>query len=254
VDAAAHAAAVMHLAQAVLEFESTRETEYSLLWEGSLEDSEGLEERQRQPLDSLSGMGRYLETSCRVRTIQGEILVAEESLRVDSRTLADLRDAKARANERIVEAQEGAAKWSAVFNSLALPLVKIAREKLGDVLQSATDSLRRAALQHAGCLAVAHRRLSRLHAVFVGALPGEHTDRIAKVAGLFETSQRLCRGLCDAIEDLRHAGNAKIRELQLGGRGEAAAREQAMGVVADLRKPMTAILKLVRFFCGDVGL
>jgi hypothetical protein len=219
--AAAHASSLRQLLEALLQLEAARGEE--------------------PPVSPA-----YNEAVRRVRAVHDAHGAAGHKAGAAQQALELLRRSRADALAMQTSVEQGAAAAEAAFNPSALPLVR-ATQKLAPALHAVHAALGDSA-PGVDALRRAKHRAARLASAAIAtrqrdpALAELAKRRAAQLAAALAAGE----ALPGAVEALLAAVEAARKELQKGGRGQAAARTQAADVVAALRPAMHALKPLVR--------
>ncbi|KAL4548122.1 hypothetical protein Ndes2526B_g07322 [Nannochloris sp. 'desiccata'] len=196
-----------------------------------------------------------------VHAMRDALSTAQSSFTAHQEELDTLRREVRLAAEEISKIEKRADAAVEQVSNVALPLVK-ATQKLPTTLQTVQEYILNADVA-VEVLSTLQRRLARVHAATASSListsskiGGGHADgststtslevQISKVLENLSTSVDSLRTLPSALHILQYSVDAARRSLlQHGGRGVAAAREQAGGVVRQCKEAMEKLQPLL---------
>lgn len=226
--AATHAQEVRDTLEALLDFEYSREVQGG---EGEWK--------------------RYREAVQRVHAAGAASLEAETALAQAHSELEVLNGSREEALGALRGAEESGTAATAKLSRYALPLVK-ATQKLPTALQELLSTVENMS-PNVELLTRVQRRLARLQTAPAppgqspNNSPSELPSKVAEAMGALSSGLGVLQELPRALEKLHRFVQLAKRGLQQGGRGEAAAREQAGDVVMTVKGAIGEITPLVSF-------
>jgi len=204
----------------------------------------------------------YREAVEHVHVMRDALSTAQSSFTTHQNELDTLRTEMKTAAEKIPKIERLTTKAVDQVSNVALPLVK-ATQKLPATLQTVQEYLENVDVA-VEVLSTMHRRLARVHAATASSLSSSSTNRsgrgngdgstpqtslevqIMKILENLSTSVDFLRTLPSVLLTLQYSVDAARRSLlKHGGRGVAAAREQAGGVVTQCKDAVEKLQPLV---------
>jgi hypothetical protein len=225
--AVSHCTDMSRLAQGVLSFEHSRQS-------GISSDSSGEWERYAKLATSVSSLAQQY------KIIQMEMTAAEKELSNIEQLAAESKSAKQQAEEELDKATKQ-------FNGAALQVVKATHQVLPVVLTDlnvqVTDIKTRYSKDAVLVLHVLKQIDTLANKILQSSVLKALQDKKKKVLDLIKSMETLSTVLPTLSKELE----ALQRELKMGGRGEAAAREQATAVVAGLEASISTLTPVLAF-------
>lgn len=239
--AAGHAAYLLEASQAVLQFEAARTADTqdgAHVGPGQLQPA-----ADRYQVEQREGWRRYATLVRHMQQLHGNYAAAERRLAMAASELEQLRQRRAEATSIMQSAEAAGSSAAAAFAAAALPLVHATQQlptAVGQVLP-----LLAGCADWEGRLRLAQHWVGELADVGAAAVPAaaaaadEAAERLAAAAGCL-------RELPAAVAALQAALLPVRNKLLAGGRGEAAAKQQAAQVVDALSAAVAQLQPQVR--------
>jgi hypothetical protein len=225
--AVSHCTDMSRLAQGVLSFEHSRQA-------GISSDSSGEWDRYASLATSVSSLAQQY------KIIQMEMTAAEKELRDIEQLAAESKSAKQQAEEKLDKATKQ-------FNGAALQLVKSTHQVLPVVLTDLNAQVTDIKTRYSKDAVLVLHALKQVDTlakrVLQSSILEALQDKKKKVLDLVKSMETLPTVLPTLSKELE----ALQRELKMGGRGEAAAREQATAVVAGLEASIGTLTPVLAF-------
>jgi hypothetical protein len=255
--------AVMHLMHLKDALKSVVECE-------NVKDSSVAEKKEEKHCDGGDGEEKIkfekerAEYNLAIEHVHAALTTAQSSLTTHRQELDNLRKEVKTAAEKISKFENLSAAAVEQLSHVALPLVK-ATQKLPGILQTVQEYVTHVD-RHIDVLSTMQRRLTRVYTATVsfssfacgsgGGGDGSTRTGIAsfevQISSILEnlsTSVDSLRSLPTVLQTLQYSVDAARRSLLLhGGRGVAAAREQAVGVIRQCKDAMEKLQPLVSSF------